>query len=103
MYRIIRYGLLVVCLLAVLLASSTLLVAQVYTGSLTGLITDQSGGVIPGASVTLADKDKGFTYNATADSDGRYSLRNLPPGNYSLTVKSQGLRTANRTGIVLTV
>jgi hypothetical protein len=77
--------------------------AQVYSGTLTGIVTDPSGATVPGANVELADKDKGFTYSGVTGSDGRFSLRNLPPANYSLTVRASGLRTATRTGIVLTV
>jgi hypothetical protein len=42
--------------------------AQVYGGSLTGIATDPSGAVVPGAKVVLTDADKGFKYTATTDS-----------------------------------
>jgi hypothetical protein len=77
--------------------------AQVYGGSLTGVATDPSGAVIPGARVVLTDDDKGFKYTATTDSEGRYILRNLPPGKYSLTVTVQGMRPHTQSGITLTV
>ncbi|HWE00225.1 MAG TPA: carboxypeptidase regulatory-like domain-containing protein [Bryobacteraceae bacterium] len=79
------------------------LTAQVYSGSLTGVVTDASGGVIPSAKVTLTDVDKGFIYNGATGADGRYVLRNLPPGRYNLQVESPGLKTYNRTGISLNV
>ena len=77
--------------------------AQVYTGSLTGVVTDPSGAIVPGAKIALVDQDKGFAYNIATGNDGRYVLRNLPPGNYQLTVEATGLRKATRTGIVLSV
>lgn len=77
--------------------------SQVYTGSLTGVVTDPSGAIVPGAKVGLVDRDKGFTYDVVTGADGRYVLRNLPPGNYELTVDAAGLRKATRTGIVLNV
>src|SRR4051812_25894918 len=54
--------------------------AQVYGGSLTGVAYDTSGAVVPGAKVVLVDAEKGFRYTATTDAEGRYILRNLPPG-----------------------
>ncbi len=46
--------------------------AQVYTGSITGLIQDPSGAVVPNASVVLTDTTKGLKYSATTDSSVRY-------------------------------
>jgi hypothetical protein len=67
--------------------------AQVYGSSLTGVITDPSGAVVPDAKVKLTDVDKGFTYEAETDNDGRYVLRSLPPSNYRLSVSLAGFKT----------
>ncbi len=77
--------------------------AQVYSGSLTGVITDPSGAVVPGAKVKLTDVDKGFTYDAETDSEGRYLLRSLPPSNYRLSVSLSGFKTHVQEGITLNV
>ena len=45
---------------------------QLYTGSVTGLVTDPSGAVVPNAQVKLVDEAKGFSFNAVSDSSGRY-------------------------------
>jgi hypothetical protein len=76
---------------------------QVYGGSLTGVATDPSDAVVPGARVVLTDDEKGFKYAAVTDAEGRYILRNLPPGKYSLTVTAAGMRPHTQSGIVLTV
>src|SRR5437588_11127714 len=65
--------------------------AQVYSGSLTGVVKDASGGVVPGASAVLTDQEKGFKYEAKTDTEGRYVLRNLPPGRYSLAVSAPAM------------
>jgi Carboxypeptidase regulatory-like domain len=77
--------------------------AQVYTGSVTGVVTDPSGAVIPGAAVTLVDAAKGFPYSTVSDSVGRYVLRNLLPGMYTLKVEAKGFKVYTQTGITLAV
>jgi len=53
--------------------------AQLYTGSLSGTVTDPSAAAVPSAKVTLVDVDKGFAFTATTDSEGRFLLRQIPP------------------------
>lgn len=76
--------------------------AQTYGGSLTGVATDPTDAVVPSAHVVLTDDEKGFKYTATTNAEGRYILRNLPPGKYSLSVTAQGMRAHTQTGIILT-
>jgi hypothetical protein len=77
--------------------------AQIYSGSLTGVVTDPSGAVVPGAKVKLTDVDKGFSYDTETDSTGRYVLRSLPPSKYRLSVGLIGFNTHVQDGIVLNV
>jgi hypothetical protein len=77
--------------------------AQVYSGSVAGAVTDPSGAVVPNAAVTLTDVAKGFPYATVTDSSGRYVLRNLAPGVYSLKVEAKGFTPYAQTGITLTV
>jgi hypothetical protein len=77
--------------------------AQVYSGSLTGIVTDPSGAVIPGARITLTDVGKQFEYTAVTDAVGRYLLRSLPPSTYDLKIEAPGFTTVVQNGIVLTV
>ncbi|HMC62956.1 MAG TPA: carboxypeptidase-like regulatory domain-containing protein [Candidatus Solibacter sp.] len=76
---------------------------QVYTGSLTGVVKDPSTAVVPNASAVLTDADKGFTYASLTDTEGRYMLRNLPPGRYSLKVTAAGMRPYTPPPLTLTV
>src|SRR5215467_10920265 len=66
--------------------------AQLYTGSVTGVVQDPTGAVIPTASVVLTDTAKGLRYTATTDPTGRYLLRSLPPSTYSIRVEATGFR-----------
>jgi len=82
---------------------STFISAQVFSGSLTGVVADESGAVVPGAKALLTDQEKGFTYSAVSDAEGRYVLRNLPPGQYELSVSASGMQPYVQKGIVLSV
>jgi len=83
------------CLLSMPAASF----AQGYFGTVTGVLTDPTGAVIAGAKVTLTDQDKGYAFNATSDSAGRYLFRSIPPGTYSVTAEVAGFEKSVRTGI----
>ncbi len=86
-------------LLALLLAMPHGVFGQAYFGTITGVLTDPSGAVIPGAKVTLTDQEKGYTFNATSDGEGRYLYRSIPPGVYSVTAVMPGFEKIVRTGI----
>jgi len=79
-------------LLLVLLLSTTVrpVWTQLYSGTITGVIVDPSGAVVPGAAVTATELDRRYTYTATTDATGRYALRAVPPGKYSLAVEARG-------------
>jgi len=76
---------------------------QLYTGSVTGLVTDPSGAVVPNAQIKLVDEAKGFSFSATSDSAGRYVFRQVPPGTYKLAVEAQGFRGETQSGIKLDI
>ena len=73
------------------------------TAALNGRVTDESGGVLPGVSVTATQTDTGFSRSAVTDANGTYVLPNLPVGPYQLEMTLQGFRTYMQTGIVLQV
>ena len=65
------------------------------TGSLTGTLTDASGGVLPGATVTLSGPNVQGTRTDTTDAQGTYNFRNLPPGRgYRIAGVLSGFREA---------
>src|SRR5688500_791696 len=73
------------------------------TAELAGRVTDESGAVLPGVTVTVTQTDTGFTRTTVTDGEGGYSLPNLPTGPYRLEVALLGFRTYVQTGIVLQV
>ena len=87
-----------------LLASADLpVLGQLYTGSITGVVRDPSGSVVPNAKVTITDNSKGYTYSATTDSSGIYTARNLPPSTYTARVEAAGFAPFERPGVALDV
>src|SRR5262245_24300522 len=77
--------------------------AQVSTAELNGRVTDSSGAVLPGVTVTATQTATGLVRTAVTDENGAYLISNLPTGPYRLEVALQGFRTYVQTGIVLQV
>jgi hypothetical protein len=77
--------------------------SQGSTGRILGTVTDQSGGVISGATVTVLDKDRGVSRNLTTDDAGVYNAPNLTPGNYTVRTEAKGFKVFERQNIVLEV
>src|SRR6185369_6032008 len=67
--------------------------AQQPSASLTGIITDQAGAVIPGATVTATNKATNLSRSATTNDEGLYVISNLPVGKYIVKVGASGFET----------
>src|SRR6266571_4847609 len=91
-----------VLLISVML-SGHLVSAQVTTGTISGVVQDSSGAVIPGVSVTARNLDTGIDRTVTTDEGGRYTAPNLTLGNYEVQGQLSGFQTEIRSGITLTV
>ena len=63
--------------------------AQLSTAELSGRVTDTSGAVLPGVTVTMTQTDTQATRTAITDADGTYVISNLPTGPYRLEVSLQ--------------
>ncbi|MFN0171861.1 MAG: carboxypeptidase regulatory-like domain-containing protein [Bryobacteraceae bacterium] len=72
---------------------------QQESASITGQITDASGGVVPGAVVTIRNQASGISFVSTSDADGFYRAPQLRPAVYTLSVTAAGFSTAVREGI----
>src|SRR5688500_19484704 len=87
----------IVCLLTLLPATAGAQGAT--TGSLTGVITDAQGGVLPGAAVLATHTPTGTTYDGVTDAQGRYSLLNVRVGPYNVTVSMGGFKPETQQAI----
>lgn len=87
----------------VVLSLAALTWAQVSTGTISGVVRDETGGVIPGVAVRLVNLETGITRTLTTDDQGRYSAPNLNVGAYEVRAEITGFRAQVRRGIDLTV
>src|SRR5467141_704227 len=77
--------------------------AQIGNATLSGTVTDASGGVIADAELTLTSQATGFEQRAASNERGEYTFRNLTPGTYDLKVTKNGFENYVQTHIVLTI
>ncbi|PWU02086.1 MAG: hypothetical protein C5B51_21600 [Terriglobia bacterium] len=77
--------------------------AQLGTATMYGNVTDSSGAVVVGATVSATNNDTGFLRQTITNPQGQYSLPGLNPGSYSVRVEFAGFRRAERSNITLQV
>jgi hypothetical protein len=73
------------------------------TAGLAGVVTDSSGGLVPGAAITLTNLDQGLKRETTTDEEGAYQFTLLQPGRYQITARKQGFKQVTQDGLELEV
>jgi hypothetical protein len=91
----------VVALASILALCRGVAKAQTLDTAILGIASDPSGAVISGAVVTVTQTATGLTHSVTTGTDGKYEVRYLLPGEYTVEVKTAGFRGERRTGIVI--
>jgi len=89
-----------VCFL--ILATAVALLAQVPTGTIAGVVTDESGAVVPNAKITITNKDASLRRDVTTSADGSFSAAALPAGEYEVRTEATGFRVLVRPATVET-
>ncbi len=84
-----------------LLLSASVIAWSFAGGSISGVVKDASGGLVPGASLTLVNSALKSEFKAVTDARGFYSLPALPVGHYDLTIDAQGFQTQKKFGLVV--
>ena len=87
----------------IILISVAAFAQQSATATIEGIVTDQSGAVIPTAKVIIKNTETGFSRETTTDASGLYRLPALPPGNYQLITSATGFAENKISGLALTV
>ncbi len=92
-----------ICLLILSTLASLNATAQTGTSRISGTITDPTGAVVPGATVTAKNEATGLTQTQLTTDAGLYAFTSLPVGAYSITVERSGFKTSQRTGNILEI
>lgn len=83
-----------ISLFALLVFSSAVIAqTQITTGTIQGTVLDANGAAVPGAAVEIKNLETNLSRTTSTDDEGRFSILQLPPGKYSVTVSKQGFAT----------
>lgn len=95
----------ILCALAFALCLTTFAIGQEVTGTIVGTVKDASGGVVPGATVTITDPSKSdiVVRTLTTNDDGEFSAPNLAVSTYSVTIEAPNFKKSVQTGVKVDV
>jgi hypothetical protein len=88
-------------LLLALLATVTGWTQHTFRGGINGVVTDNSGAVIPGASVEVTSESTNVTFKTVTSSAGEYAFPELTLGKYDVSVSATGFKTGKVTGVTV--
>ncbi len=94
MLRILTRGLLIVALAA---AATPAFAQPAQTGTISGVVQDATGGVLPGVTVTITSRDRGFSRTTVSDEQGHFVFPAVLIGTYTVAATLQGFETAQST------
>jgi hypothetical protein len=77
--------------------------AQILYGSIVGVVKDAQGAAVPGATVTVVNKDTNLTRDAVTNGEGGYNVTNVLPGPYDVKIALPGFKEAVRTNVPVTI
>ena len=89
--------------LAIALLFAGAVFGQSNTGSITGVVTDQNGAVVPSATVTITNQGTNEKRTLQADAEGRFDAPSLPTGTYTIEASGTGFQTTSRKDLRLAV
>ena len=94
------------CLLFLILLAAVILAApsaQAQSSSLSGVVTDETGGILPDAEITVINQDNNLHRTVLSSQEGLFVFAQLPPGSYTLTASQPGFNEVTLEGITLLV
>lgn len=97
----LRIRCLILAVLAVILGMSAGRACAQYNASIQGTITDKTGAIVSGATVTVTNQATGVTQTTTSTATGFYSVRGLPPGSYTVRAEAKGFQANQATDVVV--
>ena len=90
-------------LLPLILAVASVAALAQANSELTGIVTDQTGAVVPDAKIVLTDPATGFSKTTASGATGLYDISGLNPANYNMKVTAKGFESFAQNGIVVNV
>ena len=99
--KIARYAVIASVVIGVIVSQPV--AAQVTSGSISGTVSDATGAIIPGASVTIRNVGIDLKRTIVTNASGLYLVADLPVGQYEITVQQKGFATVKKVGVNLTV
>ena len=79
-----------------------ILFGQSFQASVSGIVTDPSGAVVPNVKITVTDTERGVAFSTIANQDGVYVINNLTPSTYTITAEAPGFQTHQLNSFPLT-
>ncbi len=92
-----------ICVCILVLCASVVIFAQAGRGSISGLVTDPGGAIVPGATVTLLDRANGVEQHSATNAEGLYTFISLNPGVYKVTASLKGFESVAQDNVNVTV
>lgn len=89
--------------LALLVCFAVPVLAQVSNAVVTGIVTDEQRGILPGVTITVTNAETGVVRTTVTEEYGRYRLGGIPPGRYNLKAELPGFATQEVKDITLTI
>ncbi len=90
-------------ILLLLLGCSQALWGQAVSATLVGTVTDNTGAVVPSATITILENATGITHVATTNGSGNYTFPDLTPGDYTVTVAASRFKKETRPDVDVAV
>src|SRR5207253_7044654 len=91
------------CCVVTLFFAASLVFAQVNTSAISGVVTDESGSVVPNASVTVTQAATGLIRKVETSTSGEYVVPQLGPGRYEVAVQATGFQPATARDVELAI
>ncbi|MEK7856761.1 MAG: carboxypeptidase-like regulatory domain-containing protein, partial [Acidobacteriota bacterium] len=103
--RFYEIGIRFACLALIAVVGATMAFAQTQAtaADLSGSVTDPSGAVVSGATITARNSATGITRTVTANAQGSYQFIGLPPGEYEISAEAATFKKVVISGVRLTV
>src|SRR4051794_5251354 len=88
--------------LSLVILLPAILFGQSFQASVSGIVTDPSGSVVPNVKITVTDTERGVAVSTIANQDGVYVVNNLTPSTYTITAEAPGFQTHQLNSFPLT-